>query len=198
MDKDVRQSLRKLIDEHGQSICDDPARCLALMKDCFGSNKREINLLVSALREGAVKDLIIPPAGTTLRMLISHLTKRLEDNLGFSTENARWAVESWALALGKTIALPHEPPLPLITTGPEATVDATKPPPPARGSLNFWMVIVEGSRKTSFKHWDKANAIQEAERLSRLRDVMGKKQVILLEAVGACTASSSGVVWQML
>jgi len=122
----------------------------------------------------------------------------LEDNLGFSTENARWAVESWALALGKTIALPHEPPLPLITTGPEATVDATKPPPPARGSLNFWMVIVEGSRKTSFKHWDKANAIQEAERLSRLRDVMGKKQVILLEAVGACTASSSGVVWQML
>jgi hypothetical protein len=39
-----RQKLRELIVEYGRSLCDDPRRCEALLKDYCGQHKREIFL----------------------------------------------------------------------------------------------------------------------------------------------------------
>ena len=61
----------------------------------------EINLVVNALREGVATDLQIAPASVPSKLLIARLSKRLQDHLAVNEQAARWAVESWALALGK-------------------------------------------------------------------------------------------------
>lgn len=52
-----RQKLRELIVEYGRSLCDDPRRCEALLKDYCGQHKREIFVLVNALKNRVAEDL---------------------------------------------------------------------------------------------------------------------------------------------
>ncbi|MDG4595577.1 MAG: hypothetical protein P9F75_07760 [Candidatus Contendobacter sp.] len=94
-----RQKLRDLIIEYGRSLCDDPRRCEALLKDYCGQYKREIFVLVSALKNRVAEDLINASAGVPLTLVMGRLSQRLEDELGLAENAARWAVESWALAL---------------------------------------------------------------------------------------------------
>lgn len=94
-----RQKLRELIIEYGRSLCDDPRRCEALLKDYCGQHKREIFVLISALKNRVAEDLLKAPAGIPQSMVLARLNKRLEDELAMTAEAARWAVESWALAL---------------------------------------------------------------------------------------------------
>ncbi len=51
-----RQKLRELIAKYGLSLCEDPRRCEAFLKDLCGKHKREIFVLVSAMRERVVED----------------------------------------------------------------------------------------------------------------------------------------------
>ena len=62
-----RQKLRELIIEYGRSLCDDPRRCEALLKDYCGQYKREIFVLVSALKNRVAEDLINASAGRAAR-----------------------------------------------------------------------------------------------------------------------------------
>ena len=50
MNNQPRQKLRELIIEYGRLLCDDPRRCEALLKDYCGQHKREIFVLISALK----------------------------------------------------------------------------------------------------------------------------------------------------
>ncbi|MDQ5908111.1 MAG: twitching motility protein PilJ [Pseudomonadota bacterium] len=95
-----RQKLRELIIEYGRSLCDDPRRCEALLKDYCGQHKREIFVLISALKNRVAEDLLKAPAGIPQSIVLARLNKRLEDELAMTPEAAHWAVESWALALG--------------------------------------------------------------------------------------------------
>ncbi|MFZ1641988.1 MAG: formylglycine-generating enzyme family protein [Candidatus Contendobacter sp.] len=104
-----RQKLRELIIEYGRSLCDDPRRCEALLKDYCGQYKREIFVLVSALKNRVAEDLINASAGVPPALLLGRLIKRLEDELALSENAARWAVESWALALGILVASVERP-----------------------------------------------------------------------------------------
>jgi len=94
-----RQKLCEIIAKYGQSLCDEPRRCEGLLRDFCGEHKREINVLVGALRERVAIDLISSPANIPSEVLLARLTKRLQDDLALSEDAARWAVESWALAL---------------------------------------------------------------------------------------------------
>lgn len=95
-----RQQLHYIITHYGRSICDEPKRCEALLKDLCPQHKREVNLLVGALREGVAKELLKPNQLLPIEMVISRLSQKLYDELGFDSGLAQWAVESWALALG--------------------------------------------------------------------------------------------------
>ncbi len=106
-----RQKLRELIVGYGRSLCDDPRRCEALLKDYCGQYKREIFVLVSALKSWVAEDLIKTSAGVPLALVLGRLIQRLEDELGLAENAARWAVESWALALGMPV-VPAEQPRP--------------------------------------------------------------------------------------
>ena len=99
MNDEPRQKLRELVIEHGRSLANDPRRCEALLKDYCGSHKREISVLVGALKNRVVDDLLKSSASVPQEIVLGRLRKRLEDDLAMTAEAALWAVESWALAL---------------------------------------------------------------------------------------------------
>ena len=121
MHNEPRQQLCKLIAQYGRSLCEDPRRCGALLKDHCGQYKREIFVLVNALENRVATELLNASAGVPEVILLSRLTKRLEDELGLTETAAKWAVESWALALGViSQPLPVSVPTPVQPTQPVA------------------------------------------------------------------------------
>jgi hypothetical protein len=117
-----REQLKELIGEYGRSLSKDPKRCEALLRDVCGQYRKEISVLVSAIKESIPVDLSHSQHRETsnvlLVQLLAQLTKRLEDRLAIDREAARWGVESWAIALG------------LISEGAGNTVEPPRNPPP--------------------------------------------------------------------
>ena len=135
MHDEPRQKLRELIVQYGRSLCDDPRRCEALLKDYCGQHKREIFVLVSALKNRVAEDLLMVSAGVPQPILWARLNKRLEEELAMTADAAHWAVESWALALGVTaqpLPVAKPAPVPPPSSPPiVARVEPTPPPPVA-------------------------------------------------------------------
>jgi hypothetical protein len=95
----VLQRLHDLIIRHGVSVVADSRRCEALVRDFCGSATRECNLLLQGLRGGVPADLLAAPPGA---VVVSRLVRRLEDDWGLASSPARWVVECWAHALGRS------------------------------------------------------------------------------------------------
>ncbi|WP_417040466.1 GUN4 domain-containing protein [Cylindrospermopsis raciborskii] len=95
-----RQKLKEIIIQHGRSLCDNPQRCEAFLRDYSGEYKREIFLLISALKQGVAKDLL-NSSNIPIELLLGRLTKQMQNDLGLTEEAARYAVESWAQVLDK-------------------------------------------------------------------------------------------------
>jgi len=95
-----RKQLHYIISHYGRSVCDDPKRCEAMLKDLCPQHKREVFLLVWALREGVAKELLKLNQLLPIETVISRLSQKLYDELGFDGDLAQWAVDSWAFALG--------------------------------------------------------------------------------------------------
>lgn len=100
MYNEPQEYLRQLVLQHGEKITSDPRRCMAYLKDLCGSYEREIKVLVMTQQEHIVADLQAADLSLPMPVTIARLTQRLVDALALSEEAARWAVESWALALG--------------------------------------------------------------------------------------------------
>jgi hypothetical protein len=116
-----RHQLSKIIADYGRSVCDDIRQCEGLLRDYCGEYRREVAVLVSALKERVPTDLLSSQAKVPRKALLAQLTKRLQDNLGLSEDAACWAVESWALALG-------------VLSSPEYETFNTAPERPAGGA----------------------------------------------------------------
>ena len=95
-----RQKLKEIIIQHGHALCDDPKRCEAFLRDYCGEYEREIFILISALKQGIVKDLL-NSNNIPIELLLGRLTKQMQNNLGLTEEAARYGVESWAVVLDK-------------------------------------------------------------------------------------------------
>jgi len=100
MDDLPRRKLAEIVAQYGPSVWEDPRRCRALLMDLCGEHRREIFVLVSAAEEEVATELRDVPAGVPTELLLARLTERLVDNRALDEDAARWAVESWALALG--------------------------------------------------------------------------------------------------
>ena len=113
-----RSILSRLLADYGPALVNEPARVDALLADLCTEYPRERFLLVHALRERIPADLLARPRGGGA--LGQRLTRRLQSEYGFSAEAARWAVESWAMALhGEALSIP----LPRITISGSAKTD---------------------------------------------------------------------------
>ncbi len=98
-----RQKLREIVAHYGEAIVDDPRRCRALLLDLCGEHRREIFVLTTAQEEQVPNDLLEMKARMPTSVLVAQLTRRLMDNRALTEDAARWAVASWALALGMEI-----------------------------------------------------------------------------------------------
>jgi len=111
MNNFVYQQLQYIITQYGRAICDDHRRCEALLRDLCPENKREVNVLVIALKSKVPEELMKITDAMPKELMLSRLVKRLEDDYGLAEKISLWAVESWALALGiisaKTITVPQ-------------------------------------------------------------------------------------------
>ncbi len=94
-----RQMLRRIVTKYGKEICSDARRCENLLNDLCGSYVREINVLVTAVEEHIPLDLLATNRSMPLELLLTRLEKRLAEQTALTVEAARWAVESWTLAL---------------------------------------------------------------------------------------------------
>jgi hypothetical protein len=94
-----RQQLRDLITSHGTSLCEEPGRCEALLREACPGYAPAVEVLLIALNQKVPADLAAAPAGTRWDALAPPLVRRLKEEV--TAEAARWAVESWGLALGK-------------------------------------------------------------------------------------------------
>ena len=141
----ARQKLGEIIIQYGHSLCEDPRRTEALLRDFCGEHKREINVIVSALKERVAADLLASQKGVPQEILLARLTKRLQDNLALTKDAARWAVESWALALG-TIT-PE-----MVTETPKTLVDR-RPQPVKRTFTSTLRLEVLGRPRSSTDEW---------------------------------------------
>jgi parallel beta-helix repeat protein len=96
-----RQKLREIVARHGRTVIEDARRCEGLLRDYCSKYRREISVLVMALEERVAEDMLAATASTTPReVLLARLSERLCDHLALAEPAARWAVDSWALALG--------------------------------------------------------------------------------------------------
>ena len=176
-----RQKLCELITQYGRSLCDDPRRTEALLRDFCGEHKREIFCLVSALKERVAADLLASQDGVPQEVLLARLAKRLGDNMGITEDAARWTVESWALALG--MVSPKElskskkvvqPPIPTPTEEKVTLADAldaldrvftiwsSRP-----STINAALDAFREAGITQFSYDDIANRIETSKRLGR-------------------------------
>jgi parallel beta-helix repeat protein len=114
----VRQTLSDLIERHGTGLVNEPRRCEGLLRDYCGTHRREIFVLVTALEEGVGADLLGSRGRAPTTLLLGQLADRLHDNRALDEAAARWAVESWAVALG-------------VISGPETVEDQAPAPPTA-------------------------------------------------------------------
>lgn len=97
-----RKNLCKLIHQHPNKLYTFPGRCEALLRDYCGSTSMELNLLVAAMKSGIPEEISTLDNGNKLQYICHYLPQRLVQNYGLSKRRARWAVESWAIALDIT------------------------------------------------------------------------------------------------
>ena len=90
-------ALRRLLTDYGPALLEDPARVHALLADLSGSSFRERFLLVHALQEHIPAELLVQHLDDTDQL--QQLSQRFQRRYGFSSEAARWAIESWSLTL---------------------------------------------------------------------------------------------------
>jgi hypothetical protein len=95
-----RQKLAEIVQRFGRAIINEPRRCEGLLRDYAGAHRREIAVLISAMEERVPIDLAATNAGMPREVLLTKLAQRLHDNLAIDKDAARWAVNSWAFALG--------------------------------------------------------------------------------------------------
>jgi len=128
LNDDARAKLRELVVQYGPTLCNDPRRCEALLRDVCGEHRREIHLLVGAVKERVAADLLDSKGRVETEVLLVRLVQRLEHNMAVTHAAARWTVQSWVFALGIPGDLPPEP------------EQAMMAPPPSRNPVGPFLV----------------------------------------------------------
>lgn len=124
-----RRNLRELIRRYGFSLCEDPQRLEALLRDHCPDDRREVAALVAAVRARVAGEIERSSDSGALNVRLGVLAMKLETDAALTPEAARWAVESWAVALGMVSEDVLESPIGLPPTRVESASNMPSPPP---------------------------------------------------------------------
>lgn len=100
MDDLARKKLYEIVGQYGQQAYSNPQLCADLLEPLHADFPREISALIDALVENVPANLVTQSDQVQKSLLVMGLTKRLQEKIGLEQEEAKWAVESWGLALG--------------------------------------------------------------------------------------------------
>ena len=100
MSDNARQKLIDLVARFGHELSEDPKRCEGLLRDVCFDQKKEILILVTAIKEGVPQELLRLQKSIPQKVLLDRCAQKLHENTGFVQELSNWSVLSWALALG--------------------------------------------------------------------------------------------------
>ena len=95
-----RHKLSEIVATYGPDLLEDPHWTEALLNDLCGQYEREISALVTTEKSGIPADLLTRAKNMPGDIVVAQLTTQLAGALPLEWDAARWAVESWALALG--------------------------------------------------------------------------------------------------
>src|SRR4051812_15369938 len=132
MAESVRATVVELVQSEGEAFYGDAARVESRLGERAGDHPDEIAVLVIAVRGGVVDELLDVKPGL-FDVAVGHLTSRMVRLYGADPAASRWAVESWAAALGAR-AEPQPPP------EPEAEAEPPVEPGPAPASRRRFSV----------------------------------------------------------
>ncbi len=135
MDELARHKLIAIIQLRGLEVLEDPGAVKGLLADQgLGRYSRERSVLLVALEETVPQQLLSKSRLLPLDIVIGQLTRHLQDTRAIEAAAARWAVESWALAVGLTLSTPTAPAekpqlvVTPVTTSPPPTLIPLIPP----------------------------------------------------------------------
>ena len=99
-----RQKLKEIIIQHGRSLCENPQRCEVFLNNYCGEYKREMFLIISALKQAFAKDLLNFNY-INIELLVVRLLKKIQNDPGLAQEATHCAVESSVHVLDKMLQL---------------------------------------------------------------------------------------------
>ena len=80
MNADPRETALELIAIHGPELCDEIARCESFLRDYCPHDRGKVNVLINALKERVMADLLSRSCSMPVELLIGRLAKRLEEH----------------------------------------------------------------------------------------------------------------------
>ena len=110
----LEEKLSQLLAGYGAGIYAEKFKCSSLIRDVYGIQKKEANILIIALNAGVPEALLVQ-TGKEARHLQNRLVRQLENSYGLSSSSAQWGVAAWADVLGKAasaqavVAVPKKP-----------------------------------------------------------------------------------------
>ncbi len=117
----ARTKLFDIVKSYGKTVCNTPTTCEIFLNQHCGDLPAERRILAEALRRGTVSRLLEGKDQPYIT-LSGRLASELAGEAGVPELDARWAVDSWALVLGRhpSTAAPPPPPTPPIPVEAEA------------------------------------------------------------------------------
>jgi len=112
MNDQARQQLATLYAKQGPRITVDAQTCEGLLRDVCGDSKREIAVLVGAVKCGVPAQLLANLKSMPANVLRQRLIVTMEEQGGFEPNAAGWAIDSWRSVLEG--ATPAPPAIPVV------------------------------------------------------------------------------------
>jgi hypothetical protein len=138
MNDRARQKLCEMITNYGSNICNTPRTCVMVLGQQCAEFPTEKDLLLRALDRGAVTSVMKGPVGGPWDDQVTQVA-----GSSVAPADARWAVESWAIALGKHPDVAPPPPEPVINMN--APSGATKSGGAVRAAGSTFAVAIGGA-----------------------------------------------------
>lgn len=135
----IRDKLCEILDDYGHDLAEDHKRLKGLLKDLCHRNIKEVNILVLAVEHGVVTQLRKRANSCPPQILFAQCQTLIETTIGLDPKVAKWAVETWAAAIGVFPSRPIPKPKYNLMKRDEPKPPAPRPvpshPTPAPSSL---------------------------------------------------------------
>jgi hypothetical protein len=152
----ARQKLTEIIIHYGTILTEDAERCEYLLTHACGNDanehKREIFVLIHAIKTGIVKQLLNSPVVN--ETLFETLVEQLQADFWLDKKAAEWAVETWKMVLqGKVIKPVFEDNPTEFTSPPNTTITQTQLSPfnPLHYFQLLWWVLVSPRQLKTYR-----------------------------------------------